>query len=195
MRRAGLFLALTAPVALWAGVSVWAGSKASGWTPALGELGLPVRVALASQQWVIRLLPFAILPVAVAWPLVLPVIAALTRSPESRTDVVRKDVAIWWCISAVAFGAMLLAGGLVYFRQPETEGATPVLICLGWMGMVAFWVSLGTAYAVQQSRHAARKSGWRPRELLAGLAVLNCVGLYALPLLAIIAFRRGEGGR
>jgi hypothetical protein len=191
MRRAGLFLALTVPVALWAGVSVWAQSKASGWTPALGELSLSVRVALASQQWATRLLPFAIIPVACAWPLILPGIALLTRNSHSRA-VTRRDVATWWCISVVAFGAMLLMGGVVYFRESGREVATPLLACLGWMGIVAFWVSLGTAYGVQQIQHAARQSTWHPRELLAGLAVLNCVGLYALPLLAVIAFRKSE---
>jgi hypothetical protein len=87
---------------------------------------------------------------------------------------------------------MILMGGIVYLRESGWEVATPLLACLGWMGIVAFWVSLGTAYEVQQIQHAARQSMWQPKELLAGLAVLNCVGFYALPLLAVIAFRKSE---
>jgi hypothetical protein len=195
MRRGVVFVVLTAPAAVWAGVTLWAQSEAGGRTPALGELSLPIRVVLASNNWVIRGLPFAVLPLALLWPLIVLGVAALTGTFSSRNTATRRDVIIWWSISGVVFAAMFLTGGVFYLRRPEADVPAVLLARLAWMGIVAFWVSVAAAYAVQQKRYRARESAWHPKWLLAAVAAVNCLGLYALPVLAVIAFRKTESTR
>ena len=192
MRRGVAFAILTVPVVVWASISIWAQAQASGWTPAAGELSLPVRAALASNQSIIRVLPFAAIPVALTWPLIVAGIAAITGTASSRNAATRADVVGWWSVSGIAFVAVFLTGGIFYVFEPATGIPAALLGALAWIGTVAFWLSLAAAYAVQQKRYLANKSSWNPRSLLAGVAALNCVGLFALPVLALIAFRRDD---
>ena len=99
---------------------------------------------------------------------------------------------MWWCVSGVLFAATFLTGGVYFLRRPEAELPFTLLTSLVWIGVVAFWVSVAAAYAVQQKRYIALESAWHPGWLLAGVAALNCVGLYAIPILAVVVFRKGE---
>jgi hypothetical protein len=168
MRRGLVFAVLTVPVAVWAGIVTWAQSKAIGWTPAAGELSLAIRAALASSNFVIRYLPFGALPAMLVWPLLVPCIASLTGARKAGT---RRDIVNWWAVSAVAFAAMLLTGGVSYVRSPDANVPAALLAALAWTGMVAFLLSTAAAYSVQQERYRVHESGWSPRKLLAGLIV------------------------
>ncbi|MBN2371417.1 MAG: hypothetical protein JXO72_13120 [Vicinamibacteria bacterium] len=190
MRRGAVFAVLTIPAALWTGVVLWAQWNASGWTPELGELRLSVRVALASSHWVVRGLPFAVLPVALVWPLIIAGITALVDRGASPNSPTRCDVVIWWCVSAVAFAGDIVAGGIFYLLWPKAEIAAPALAFLAWVGIVAFWMSMAAAYSVQRKRYAAQQSPWHPRKALVALLALNVVGIYALPMLVAIVFRK-----
>jgi hypothetical protein len=192
MRRGLVFAALTAPVLVGASVAFWAQWKIIGWTPGRGELSLPIRVGLALNNWTIRCLPFAVIALVLTWPLIVLGVAALTGAFSSRNTATRRDVVLWWCVSAIAFAAMFLTVGVSYLLRPDAEPPAAILVALAWMAIVAFWVSLAAAYAVQQKRYLGHESAWHPKWLLAAVMALNCLGLYALPLLAAIAFRRGE---
>jgi hypothetical protein len=192
MRRGVVFAILAAPAAVWAIITILAQSEASGWIPALGELSLPIRVVLASNRWIVRVLPFVAVPVSLLWPLIVLGLAALTGTFSGRNTATLRDIVIWWCVSVVFFAAMFLTGVVYFLRMPEAEFLVTLMASLAWMGIVAFWVSMVAAYAVQQKRYVALESTWRPGWLLAAVAALNCVGLYTLPVLDAIVFRKGQ---
>jgi hypothetical protein len=192
MRPKAVFAVLTLPVFLLAVVTLWAHVQASGWTPAAGELSLPIRAALALDNWVIRLLPFAVIPAALIWPVIVWGITAVTGASSSRSSATRADVVRWWAASGSFFIASGVASAVLFLYRPAVELPSTALACLAWGGIVAFWLSLAAAYGVQQKRHASGESSWASGDLLVGVGALNCLGLFALPLLAFIAFRRGE---
>jgi hypothetical protein len=192
MRPKAVFTVLALPAALLAGVTLWAHAEAAGWTPAAGELRLPVRAALALDHWVIRLLPFALIPVALIWPVMVWGLAIITGAASHRNSATRADVVGWWAASGSLFLAIGLASAALFLYRPTAEVPAAALACVAWGGIVAFWLSLAAAFGVQQKRYASRESEWTPGRLLVGVAALNCVGLFALPLLAFIAFRKGE---
>jgi hypothetical protein len=192
MRPKAVFAALTLPAALLAGVTMWGHAEASGWTPAAGELSLPVRAALALDNWVIRLLPFAMIPVALLWPVIVWGLESITGAASHRNSATRADVVGWWAASGSLFLAVGIASAVLFFYRPTVEVPAAALACVAWVGIVAFWLSLAAAFGVQQKRYASRESAWTSGRLLVGVGALNCVGLFALPLLAFIAFRQGE---
>ena len=192
MRPKAVFAVLTLPAALFAVITLWAHVQASGWTSAAGELSLPIRAALTLDNWVIRLLPFAGIPAALIWPVIVWGITAVTGASSSSNCATRADVLRWWAVSGGFFIAGGVASAVLLLYRPTAEMPSTALACLAWGGIVAFWLSLAAAYGVQQKRHASRESSWASGDLLVGVGALNCLGLFALPLLAFIAFRRSE---
>jgi hypothetical protein len=194
MRRTLVFAVLSAPALVFAGVSLWAQSEVSGWTPADGELSLAIRASLALNSWTIRLLPFVGVGLGVGWPVVVLAIAAVTGSFSPRNTATHRDVVLWWCVSAGAFVAVLATGGIVHLLQPEGDPPLALLVSLAWIAVAAFWVSMSAVFAVQQKRYLAQESIWGPKWLLAGLFALSCFGVFVLPILAVVVFRKGASG-
>ncbi len=195
MRRSVVFAVLSAPALMFGGLTLWAQSMASGWTPADGELSLPIRFGIMLNASTIRLLPFVVIGLTIVWPLVVLAIAAVTGSFSPRNTATRRDVLLWWCVSATAFVALFVTGGLLLRPDEDPPAAFAFLASVAWMAVAAFWVSLSAIYAVQQKRYAARETAWHPKWLLAGLFALSCFGVFASPILAVLAFRKGESSR
>jgi hypothetical protein len=191
MRRSLVFAVLSTPVLAFAGLTLWAQFSASGSALDWTELSLPVRVGLALNNWTIRIVPFVAIGLALAWPLFILAIVAVTGSLSSHNGARPRDVLLWWCVSAAACLALAATVGLSYYFQPDATPPAAFLASLGWMAAVAFWISLSAVYLIQQNRYVAGETTWHPKWLLAGLVALNCVGLYALPILLVVAFRKG----
>jgi hypothetical protein len=190
MRRGLVFGVLSVPVLALAPILLRAQALASAWSPASGELSLPVRAALALDNGIVRWLPLVGILLALVWPFIVLAIAALTGEFSARNRVTYRDVAFWWCVSAIDFGAVLAVLGAGYLLGSWTEPPVVLAASVAWPGIVAFWVSLAAAYGVQRQKRAADARAWDPKWLLAGLVALNSVGMAVLPLLAAIAFRR-----
>ncbi len=201
VRRSMVFAILTGPVVVWACFTTWAQWKANSWMPGAGEMGLPVRVAVASGHWVVRMLPFAALPVVLAWPAVVPVLARVTGGVPSRKSATLHDIVVWWCVAGVAFAALSVVGVVAVFREPEPQVPVALLASLGWAGVVAYWLSMAAAYAVQQKRVARSGEYLASRKTPGGCsrpnawACLRCLSWPSWPSVGTGCVRAGPSNK
>ena len=195
MKRSAIFGALSAPSLVWPSIVFWAQSKATASAPDAGNLSLAVRTALFLNNWSIRLLPFVVIILILVWPLIVLGIAVLTGASASRNTATRRDVLFWWCVSAATFGALFAVFATAYYLDVDFGPSTISFASLLWPGVMAFWISLAAAYSVQQKRRLVDPNAWEPKWFLAALAALNCFGIYAVPVLAAVAFGRDAPGQ
>jgi hypothetical protein len=191
MRRKLIFGALASPAPVLAAFSLWAHTRAAA-EPNFEKLGMAVREGLALNGWAVRLMPFLIISLSIVWPLVVVAIAAATGE-ALRNRTTSRDVLRWWYVSVASLIVLFVGAGIWYMHDPKhSDPPTAVLVSIGWIGVVAFWISMAAAYSIQHRKYATHESRWHPKWLLGGVALLSCVGLGGLPLIAAIAFRKDE---
>jgi hypothetical protein len=151
---------------------------------------LLVRIGLYVDNSAIRLAPIAIIVVVLLAPLIVLGIAALTGAFSHHTTATRRDVLIWWCISAAIGGILPIPLGTL----PRTVVFPALFFSVFWTALVAFWLSLAAAYAVQRRRRRTKPDTCHPAWLLGVSAFGNLGGLgcFLLPVLAVTLFRREE---
>jgi hypothetical protein len=156
----------------------------AGWVPGAPGLSEVVRLAYSFDLWTIRMLPFVMLPILLAQPLIIWAIGKLAGATSAASVARSRDVLYWWCVS-LAPGVALLIITLVWDARLPIQ----VLFFVIWLGLVAFWVAIATAYGVQLRRRSEDRGAWHPRWLL-GMGWLGGFGWLMLPVVGLVTLRR-----
>jgi hypothetical protein len=188
MRRAVAFAALGLPPVLWPAAHLWAEPRvqawSAGWVPGAPDLSTIVRLAYSFDLWTIRMLPFVMIPIWLAQPLIIWAIAKRAGAASAASGAKPRDVLSWWSVSLVPSVALLIITLVWDARLP-----LQVLFFAMWVSLVAFWIAIATAYGVQLRRRREHREAWHPRWLL-GLGWLGGFGWLMLPVMGLLTSRR-----
>jgi hypothetical protein len=135
----------------------------------MGRLGhgaaLLIRIGIAIDNDLVRLLPFAVIAVLFAMPF-LAWIASFLASASFESNL---RALLAWTVFGYLLELPLLTLVLLHRRYWMSMFAPFV-----WTGPVIYAIALGTGFVVQRQRYEAGTSSWRPRTVLwvGSLAVL-----------------------
>jgi hypothetical protein len=170
-RRPLVFGALVLPLVVWLALRLWVNSNIDHWIASAVELPLSNRVALASDNWLVRYVPFAIISVVVLGPALAIGVAAIAGCFGGSLEPPSGPLLFWWTVSVGFLSCIPLLASLTPAFELSLNVVLP--IALAWAGFLAYSISLGSAFAVQRARVAAGRSQVNPRWVLA-LAARNC---------------------
>jgi hypothetical protein len=166
MRRTLAFGVLAGPALAWVPVSVWLRAHVGEWVASGTELPLPIRIGLAIDHHVVRLLPFAVIATLLAMPF-LAWGASFLASTSFESNV---RALLVWTVFGYLFALPLLILVLLH-RRHWVSALAPLM----WADIVTYAIALGAGFAVQRQRYQAGTSSWRARTVL-------WVGTFALLL-------------
>ena len=173
MRRALAFGILAGPALAWVPVSMWCRAHLEGWVPWGTELPLPIRIGLAIDNHLVRLLPFAVIAIVLAMPF-LAWIASFLASASFESNL---RALLGWTVFGYLVTLPLPILVLLHSRHWVSAFAP-----LMWAGIVTYVIALGTGFAVQRQRYQAGTSSWRPGTVLWVGAFGGFGGLYPIML-------------
>jgi hypothetical protein len=173
MRRALAFGILAGPGLAWVPVSVWLRAHVEQWVASGTELPLPIRIGLAIDNQLLRLLPFAVIATVLAMPF-LAWIASFLASPSFEVNL---RALLGWAV----FGNLLMLplDILILLHSRHWVSALAPLV---WAGFIAYAIALGTGFVVQRQRYEAGKSSWRAGTVLWVGTLTGVGGLYPILL-------------
>lgn len=186
MSRRAVFAIAAAPAIAWIPVTLWLHAHLDEWIGSGTVLPLGVRLALFADNQFVRVMPFAVLAIALAMPL-LAWGAAHLRASGPAGHV--RSLATWSCLSLG-----LQCAAFVAFWKAPTALVLAGLLSAWWVGIVAYVLGLGAAVAVQRDRWSAGRSTWHPRTVLwiGWLATFVGGAGYLVPALVWFGARRDQ---
>ena len=178
---------LAGPALAWIPVSVWLQSHVESWQASGTLLPLPIRIGLAIDNHLVRLLPFYVIAILFAMPFL--AWAASFLASESFESNLR--ALLGWTVFDYLLQLPLLILVLLHRRYWHSILAPSV-----WASVVIYAIALGTGFVVQRQRYEAGTSSWRARTVLwVGTLALLVKGLGAFYPIILWFYARRDLGR